>query len=474
MADAAWAGTFQDFAAELIARSGITAAAVALARDGEVVLSRGFGHRDAAGARPVTSDTRFGLGSVTKAFPALAVMQLEDDGTLSVHDPVTRWLPRFQLPADPANTARVSVHHLLTHASGIPPEPALLHARAASICADPDLTRMHPRPLGIPDGVEQLEQIESYDELMALMARQRWRVLAEPGRVLSYSNEGYVLLAAIIERASGEQFPDYLRRRVLEPLGMSRSGLYDRHTPPLEPEVVPAAVDTRGGTREVFASPAWWDQGKMFGNGGLKSTAADLLRYLEIYRTGGESHGRRVVSPAGIAKMTAPQAEIATGGWYGYGLRVDDVPGMGRIVEHGGGNKGVATHVLVVPERGLTAVALTNLANAPAAKLAYGVVNAYLGARPDAPWRSYPEYAPARGSLRRYVGRYAGQPGVVVEVVERAGALHIEVAGTSNRARPYAAGSFLIEATEEPVRFLDDDRGVWAMAMGLRTLPRLG
>src|SRR6185503_8247894 len=117
--------------------------------------------------------------------------------------------------------------------------------------------------------------------------------------------EGYVLLAAIVERASDRAFPSYLHDQVLAPIGMSRSGLYRSDTPPLEPEVVPHAVDARDGKPEVFASPAWWDQGQMYGNGGLKSTTRDLLRYLEVYRTGGESRGRRVLSAAGIAKMTA-------------------------------------------------------------------------------------------------------------------------------------------------------------------------
>jgi CubicO group peptidase (beta-lactamase class C family) len=102
VAEQSWADAFDGFAAELIARSGIPAAAVALARDGETLHFRGFGHRDAAGQLPVTPDTRFGMGSVTKAFPVICILQLEEAGVLSVRDPVTRWLPRFQgIPTTP-------------------------------------------------------------------------------------------------------------------------------------------------------------------------------------------------------------------------------------------------------------------------------------------------------------------------------------------------------------------------------------
>jgi len=159
-----------------------------------------------------------------------------------------------------------------------------------------------------------------------------------------------------------------------------------------------------GEAREVFPSPAWWDQGSMFGNGGLKSTVQDLLRYLEVYRTGGTSHGRRVVSAAGVATMTAAHQPIPLGGAYGYGLRINQVEGLGTTVEHGGGNKGVATQVVVVPERGITAVALTNLANAPASKLAYGAINAALGRAPETPWTTYPEHTVDRSEQDNTVG----------------------------------------------------------------------
>ena len=470
--DRGWERRFEAFAADLIGRSSIPAAMVALARDGEVVYERGFGHRDAERRRPVTMDTRFGLGSVTKSFPCLAIMQLAEAGTLSVDDPVVRWLPEFRLPGPDGveDASRVTIHHFMTHASGLPPEPALLHARAASICADPDLDRMHPRPMSIPDDIRTWEQVSTYEELMALMARQDFRVLGRPGEIINYSNEGYVLLAAIVERASGQPFAEYLHACILDPLEMARTGLYTRATPPLEPEVVPFAVDNRRGTRDVFPSPAWWDQGSMFGNGGLKSTAEDLLRYLEVYRTGGTSHGRRVVSAAGVAAMTTPHQPIPLGGGYGYGLRIGAVDGLGTTVEHSGGNKGVATHVIVVPDQGITAVALTNLANAPAPKLTYGAINAILGREPAQSWATYPEHTVERADLWRFVGTYEGQPGVSIRVAEREGWLYVATGDELQRARPYADGAFLIEATDEPIKLLTtEDGAVWALFHGLRT-----
>jgi CubicO group peptidase (beta-lactamase class C family) len=471
-----WERRFEALAKDVIAQGQIPGAAVALAYNSEVVYEHGFGHRDADARLPVTPDTRFGLGSVTKSFPALAIIQLEEAGTLKVTDPVVRWLPEFRLPRaeDARDVPEITIHHFLTHTSGIPPEPSLLHARAASICADPDLDRMHPRPMGVPANIRDFERVSTYEELIGLMARQDFAALGPPGRAISYSNEGYVLLAAIVERASGQPFPAYLQEHVLDPLGMTRTSLYTAQTPPLEPEVIPFAVDTRRGTREVFPSPAWWDQGQMFGNGGLKSTTRDLLRYLEVYRTGGTSHGQRIVTAAGVEKMTTPHQPIPPGGSYGYGLRIVEAPGGLKAIEHGGGNKGVATHVVMVPEAGLTAVALTNLANAPASKLAYGAINAYRGLAPETPWEVFPEHAVEPGTLSRFVGTYQGQPGTMAQVSERDGTLIVDLGGAQNPARPYAERAFYIEATDDAIRFLEDDTGdVWAVAVGLRTFPKI-
>jgi CubicO group peptidase (beta-lactamase class C family) len=473
VAERGWERQFEQYAADLISRSGIPGAAVALAHNGDVLYERGFGHRDAARKLPVTPDTRFGLGSVTKSFPSLAIMQLAEAGTLSVDDPVTRWLPEFRLPHpdDQQYTPAITIHHFMTHSSGLPPEPALLHARAGSIAADPDLEFMSPRPMGVPADIATWERVQTYEGLMALMARQSFRVLGPPGTVINYSNEGYVLLAAIVERASGQTFGEYLQEHILTPLAMARTGLYTRETAPLEPEVIPFAVGIKDGKREVFGSPAWWDQGTMYGNGGLKSTVQDLLRYLEVYRTGGKGNGARVLSQEGIATMSTPHMPNPLGGGYGYGLRVADVPGIGRTVGHSGGNKGVATQVIVLPEHQVTAVALTNLANAPATQLASAAVNAFLGQPPETPWATFPEHELERKQLSRFVGVYQGQPGNIARVAERDGALYVALADELQRTRPYSDCGFVVEATGEPVCFLTRSGGEpWALFSGLRTM----
>ncbi|MFN8526801.1 MAG: serine hydrolase domain-containing protein [Chloroflexota bacterium] len=474
-----WQQRFQDHAASLIAAGQIPAVAVGLAVNGQTAYTHGFGYRDAAASLPVTPDTRFGLGSVTKSFPALAIMQLQDAGVLSVHDPLLCWLPELHFPGEgDRHLPFATIHHLLTHTWGVPPEQTLVHARAASIAADPDLDRFNPLPMHIPPDIRQIRHIETYEQLMQLMARQDFSLLGPPGAVFSYSNEGYVLLAAIVQRASGLSFAEYLQRHILDPLGMSRTGLYTRHTPPQEPEVVPAAFERapggKPGERRAFASPAWWDQGQMWGNGGLKSTVTDLLAYLDLYRRHGLVGPKRIVSAAAISQMTTPHAQIPTGGAYGYGFRVGQDPDGAVAIEHGGGNKGVATHVAMIPSQGIAAVALTNLANAAASKLAYALVNAYRGLDPATPWQALPSFDISAGQLSRFVGLYQGRPGVSVRAELTDGVLHLSTQGDPSPARPYGPNQFVVPQTGEQVAFLEDSsRGVWAATAGVRTFPRV-
>jgi hypothetical protein len=131
--------------------------------------------------------------------------------------------------------------------------------------------------------------------------------------------------------------------------------------------------------------------------------------------------------------------------------------------------------VVVLAERGLTAVALTNLANAPASQLACGAINAYLSLAPETPWDSYPEYDPDTRALGRFAGTYQGQPGTTARVSVRDDTLYVDMGDGPKRARPYAERCFLVEESGEALAFLENEAGnIWAMAPGLRTFPKVG
>ena len=136
MTSPAWVPEVQAFTRGMMAEHGVPGLAVAVARDGAEVYAEGFGTREIGTDAPVTPDTIFGVASVTKSFTALAIMQLHEAGKLSVDDPVTRYLPAFRTP-DAEATRAITLHHFLTHTSGLPPLPSRFFAFARSMEGDP-------------------------------------------------------------------------------------------------------------------------------------------------------------------------------------------------------------------------------------------------------------------------------------------------------------------------------------------------
>ena len=175
-------------------RSDTPGAAVLIARGGKIKLEKGYGLARVESRLPVTSETRFRIGSITKQFTAAAILKLEEEGELSVNDPVSKYIP------DWPKGGEVTIRHLLTHSSGI-------HNFTAKPAFQTNVT--------VATSLEAL--ISSFKNDPYDFA---------PGEKFLYSNSGYVLLGFIIEKVSGEAYASYLRRTFFEPLGMKNTGVY--------------------------------------------------------------------------------------------------------------------------------------------------------------------------------------------------------------------------------------------------------
>jgi CubicO group peptidase (beta-lactamase class C family) len=467
-----WTNLFEAFAARLVEEQDIPGLALMLAEGGQPAYFKGFGQRDRAAGLPVTEHTLFGIGSITKSFTAVAIMQLQEAGRLSVEDPLGRHVPELDIAGmKGANPIRLS--HLLAHTSGMPPSPALNATLVRSLRADPD----------VPEAVRSAlpPAVDDFSELVAYLNALKAEPLAEPGRLFSYWNDGWALLGLVIERVSGESYESYVRRHILEPAGMSESTF----------DVGPRAdgPDTtrlynrrkgEGDKDESYEAGPWWDAPPMTAAGFLRSTAYDMLRYLEIYRTGGKVGESTILSPESVGEMTRPRVWCNPGMSYGYGLMLTpDYHGV-ALVEHGGGIKGVSAWVTVVPERGITAVGLANVGGAPTSRVLLGAVNAALGLAPETPRLAFGAYS-ATAPFADYEGVYAsgedarGEDSTVT--VSAAPDLSIAARGERFALRPADRDGFVLTAHGDDayIRFLRDEAGqVWAMAYGYRIVRRVG
>ena len=283
-----------------------------VARGDEVLLQRAWGLADRAAGTPVTLDTRFRLGSMNKMFTAVAVLQLVEAGRLSLEGSVGQSLPGYPN----ADIAKATIRQLLTHAGG-----------TGDIFG--------------PAFDQHRRSLKTHDDYVRLYGARG--PTHPPGQAHEYSNYGYVLLGAIIERASGLAYEDYVARHVFAPAGMHDTG------------ALPEDVDVPGRARAYTRKDgAWVDAADTLpyrgtAAGGGYSTAADLLKFARAL------HAGILLSPASLAEATRRQTP-----WYGYGFMVGQRHGVAGF-GHGGGAEGMNASLGIFPAQDTVVIGLSNL-----------------------------------------------------------------------------------------------------------------
>lgn len=438
--------------------------ALMVAREGEPIYENFYGYRDVDRKLPVNQDTIFGVASITKSFAALAIMQLEDAQRLSIDDPVVKWLPEFKTPNN-HYLDQIKIKHFMSHTSGLPGMEAVNRARALSKANDPDGDYLSGQLALLSKG----QPIKNVVELMNVMAKMDYELLGPPGTQLNYSNESFAMLQEIIERASGKPFIPYMREFILDPLGMDRSVFLTEDLKDFEN--VTELYAYRHGKEAIFHSPAWWDVGDIYSNGSLKSTAADLMKYLEVYRNNGVVQGHRIISEESLKKMMTVQIKTPTGRGYGYGLQIDKHNGI-EFIGHGGSIKGVSSHMKVIPEKGITSIALINLADVAVEELQMNALAHITGiSLPDASTISTIKVE--KDTLQKYVGHYASAEGQKLNILLENDSLVIEVQNIQTKVRPFENDGF-ISADGEKIKFLYDEYNhISGVFKGLRFIPKI-
>ena len=426
MRDEELAATVEESARRGLARWGAPGMAVAVVQGGLVTLAEGFGVRRASSRTRVDADTRWQLASCGKAFTASALALLADRGRIDWDDRVMEHLPDFRL-ADPRRTARVTVRDLLSHRTGLPGGD-LLWASA------------------------QFDRAEILRRLRCLRPIHRLR------EAFVYQNLMYVVAGEIVGAASGEGYDAFVRRRLLDPLGM-RSSL--TNTSALTRASNVADPHALVGRRAIPV--ARWEDPIGSGDGSILSTAGDMGRWLRFLLGEGTVGSRRLLRGPTFREMLRPHITIRADRWelgilralgmrrpalaYGMGWFLMDLDGL-RIAWHSGGIDGMSAEVAFVPDRGVGVAALTNAEgiSLPQA-VALGAIDACLGRKgPD--WIEFlhaldaRRKARARRALRRkesarprarrpaaplfaYAGRYEDPYHGTVVVELRAGRLRL-------------------------------------------------
>lgn len=460
-----WAPTLRTHLQEQLERSQTPGFAIALARAGELRFAEGVGHRDREARLPYTLDTMNGLASIGKSFTAIAILQLQEEGRLSLHDPVIRYIPQFRTP-DPAATDAITLHHLLTHTSGLPDLPFLTWAFAPSIMADPSTEGTHWRRMA-----EGAQPLTTMAEHLRLLAEYPYQMLGAPGELTHYSNDGYALLGYVIEALSGRTYDEYITERIARPAGL-QSFTTDAATAQSHPEVATRyAGQMQDGQWQIVRAPLWWEDPVLRAGGGAhNATARDLLRFAELFRTGGLIDGVRLLQPESVVLMMHPHAPMPPDMAYGYGLLIQtDFHGT-PLIGHTGNVKGAATFFGLLPEYGLTVTVSSNYVAAPVHAIAHAALRLERGLRLDEPVAPYPEYHCPPEQLAAYAGTYPGH-GAPLEVRVEEGRLLFNMGGQVDPCRPVGPHTFVLQLPQEeaPIAFLTDTTGrPYALQLGTR------
>lgn len=382
---------------------------VLVARDGEILFDRGYGLANREWNIANDGDTLFRLGSVSKQFTAVAIMLLNERGAVDLDAPVKTYLPD-----SPDAWDGVTIRHLLTHTAGVP-----------------DFTRF--------DDYEALKTRPA--TLASLIGRFSGRPLEfEPGSRFAYSNSGYILLTAVVERASGSPYADFVSRNLFEPLGMTASG-YD-HAATVLPHRASGYVLTADGP----ANAPFVDMSIPQGAGGLYSTTHDLLKWEQGL------FGGRVLKPGSLTLLTTPVRND-----YAFGListRNEDR----RIVSHNGGIEGFNTW-LAHADDGLTVVVLGNLNGPGPDKLGPALMTlAQGGAVTLQDERQVVAVAPE--VLNAYVGVYEAAPTFSFTISVKDGHLMAQATGQpAFELFAEKADGFFLKVVDAQLSFVRDESG---------------
>ncbi|GGP14200.1 serine hydrolase domain-containing protein [Oceanobacillus neutriphilus] len=427
---------YEEFAESLVSTYKIPGAIVALNND---IYEKGFGYRDKENELPVTADTVFGIGSVTKSMTSIAILQLQEKGELSVNDSIKKYLPEITFKG----SDEITLHHLMTHTAGIPPLDSLFYANKQSMEKDGSFDIQIK--LGMPLDWEQ-DSIDTYDELIGYLNNLSFDLLDQPGKSFSYSNDGYALLGIIIERVSGQPYERYIEKNIFAPLGMESSFVNPDQLD--EQAARQYDMDPTAETPAIEYSPEWWDAPAMWSAGYVKSTANDMLRYSGVFL----NKGNGILTEESLTAMTTSYIEIEPGRYYGYGVMITSDYFGTTLIEHGGGIKGVTAHFAVLPDKNVAAICLTNIAGAPAEALLRGALQSEMNIAPDKKAVQYNNYTLSETDRQAITGVYQSNEGQKIKVYEKDEAIFVETQGAEIPTR--AVGSKAVTITMQGTEFL--------------------
>ncbi len=345
-------------------------AAVAIVKDDKVIFAKGFGTANVETNAPVTPETLFQVGSMTKTFTAVMILQLVEEGKLKLDAPIGDYAKNLS-----PKLSKMTLAQLLSHTSGIIDEP---------------------------------DEFGAGDESMMASYIRSWKddyALFNPGEIFSYSNSGYALAGFAAQEAMGKSYVNLMNEMIFQPLGM-KSTTFRPTVAMTFPLAVGHTIKPNEKPQVVRPLP---QDARLYPAGTFYSNLNDLSRFAAAFLNGGKIDGKQVISPSVIEKMSAPHAKqlSATDDTsYGYGLFMNTDRGV-RQIWHDGTMTGYVALLKFVPEQKFALIILGNTNNIGFIKTHDKALEMFLNLKPKEEFKAKTALPMSEAEMKKYVGTYS-------------------------------------------------------------------
>jgi CubicO group peptidase (beta-lactamase class C family) len=373
-------------------KTDIPGLAIAIISGDHVVFARGFGVANVETHTPVTVDTLFQIGSITKTFTAAVLLTLSTEGKLALDKPIGSYAKGLS-----PKLSKVTVQQLLSHTAGLKDEPD---------------------EYGLHDESALAEYVHSWKEDYCLL---------EPQQSFSYSNSGIALAGFVLQETGGKPYADLMNERLFKPLNMSRTTFR-----PTMAMTYPVAMGHRvqKGEKPKVVRPLA-DDTRLWPAGNIFTSINDFSRFVIAFLNDGKIEGKQILPPSVIAQMSMPRVEVPTfvpATQYGYCLFMNQQRGVTRIW-HDGSMPGFFASMMMVPKHRFAVIMLTNKEGADVSKIQEKAMELLLPLAAKEEAKRQPAQSISEAEMGRYTGTYSNPNRWEIEIVVKEGRLFIKEFG---------------------------------------------
>ncbi len=390
-------------------------ASVLVARNGNVLLNEGYGFADIDQFTLNKSQTKHGIGSVTKQFVAMAIMQLSEEGLISLEDKVSEFFPDYP------NGDLITIHNLLTHSSGL------------------------ENYTNLPELFLNTDELESAIDVLNLV--KDMPLVFNPGEEFSYSNTNYLMLGLVIEQLTHMSYEEYIHENIFKPLNLNDTGMaYGEINGHHDATAYVGYLDLQNVDDELLLS-------KAYGAGSMYSTVEDLYRWEQALAT------EKLVSSETLEVIFADHVDMFGSGYYGYGWMLADTP-VGKMIYHGGNTLGFTADITRLIDLDMTIIILSNKGQVDLTEMKNNLILIGLGEEFELPKAKEIVELDKFDIYDSYTGKYKLLPEQDLDIIRVEDKLYAQVTGqVAFELFPESETQFFARIADVEIEFIQDDEG---------------